>query len=258
MSYDIKRVPLDFDWPLNELWQGYVRPARLTLPECPDCGGTGLSRQAHAIYEAFYPEWRSGVRGGGWYNQLTQDEVEYLQSQDCLEVYDHGQRQWVRVPNLTAQEVNAAQTPANVFHPYYLGEIPRWLLSKRRAEQAGHRPVCLRCDENGTIEAYPGQRAAADTWQRTHPPEGPGWQLWETTSEGSPQSPVFSTAETLVDWMVQNKGLRHSAAQQIVADGGTVADVMVATVAGRQVALDGDRDADIIAGVREERRRNPR
>ena len=47
---------------------------------------------------------------------------------------------------------------------------------------------------------YPGQRAEAEAWEPTDPPTGDGWQLWETTSEGSPSSPVFATAEALADW----------------------------------------------------------
>lgn len=34
------------------------------------------------------------------------------------------------------------------------------------------------------------------------PPEGPGWQLWQGVSDG-PISPVFDTAEKLLDWMSQ-------------------------------------------------------
>lgn len=33
---------------------------------------------------------------------------------------------------------------------------------------------------------------------------GDGWQLWETTSEGSPQSPVFATADELAEWAAHN------------------------------------------------------
>jgi len=36
------------------------------------------------------------------------------------------------------------------------------------------------------------------------PPKGDGWQLWETTSEGSPVSPVFKTAEELAEWCAEN------------------------------------------------------
>lgn len=40
--------------------------------------------------------------------------------------------------------------------------------------------------------------------ERIDPPTGDGWQLWETTTEGSPTSPVFSTPEDLARWMASN------------------------------------------------------
>lgn len=39
---------------------------------------------------------------------------------------------------------------------------------------------------------------------RIDPPTGDGFQLWESTSEGSPISPVFVSAEGLALWMSQN------------------------------------------------------
>ncbi len=38
------------------------------------------------------------------------------------------------------------------------------------------------------------------------PPEGEGWQMWETVSDGSPISPVFKTPEALALWLVHNSG----------------------------------------------------
>lgn len=35
---------------------------------------------------------------------------------------------------------------------------------------------------------------------RTEPPDGEGWQLWQTVSDG-PISPVFETAAELIEWM---------------------------------------------------------
>jgi hypothetical protein len=35
-------------------------------------------------------------------------------------------------------------------------------------------------------------------------PKGNGYQLWETTSEGSPVSPVFETPEELARWLADN------------------------------------------------------
>lgn len=93
---DVKRVPLDFDWPINKVWDGYVTPDG-TEP-CDGCSGSGR-------YE------------------------------------DH---------------------------------------------------ECWECDGSGLQGRYVG------------PPEGPGWQLWETTSEGSPQSPVFETPAKLAAWCEDN------------------------------------------------------
>lgn len=36
------------------------------------------------------------------------------------------------------------------------------------------------------------------------PPKGDGYQLWETTSEGSPISPVFATLDELCSWCEDN------------------------------------------------------
>jgi len=43
-----------------------------------------------------------------------------------------------------------------------------------------------------------------DAWVGTDPPTGEGFQLWETTSEGSPVSPVFETDEALAEWCEAN------------------------------------------------------
>lgn len=39
-----------------------------------------------------------------------------------------------------------------------------------------------------------------EEWEKFEPPTGEGFQLWETTSEGSPDSPVFETIEALCNW----------------------------------------------------------
>lgn len=36
------------------------------------------------------------------------------------------------------------------------------------------------------------------------PPTGDGYQLWETTTEGSPDSPVFATLDELCAWCAEN------------------------------------------------------
>lgn len=42
------------------------------------------------------------------------------------------------------------------------------------------------------------------TWEEYEPPTGDGYQLWETTSEGSPISPVFNDLDNLYKWAAEN------------------------------------------------------
>lgn len=39
-----------------------------------------------------------------------------------------------------------------------------------------------------------------EEWLPQEPPEGPGWQLWQTVSD-APLSPVFATGDELIEWM---------------------------------------------------------
>lgn len=54
MGREIRRVPVDFDWPLNKVWSGFVMPDELRLPPCPDCDGQGWSPEARALSDRWY------------------------------------------------------------------------------------------------------------------------------------------------------------------------------------------------------------
>jgi len=43
-----------------------------------------------------------------------------------------------------------------------------------------------------------------DYEERQHPPAGDGWQIWETTTEGSPITPAFATPEECARWAADN------------------------------------------------------
>lgn len=68
---------------------------------------------------------------------------------------------------------------------------------------------CLTCKETGKVPwAGDSDRYCphCEGEKRAYPPpievpDGPGWQMWETTSEGSPISPVFETPEALAHWL---------------------------------------------------------
>jgi hypothetical protein len=72
----------------------------------------------------------------------------------------------------------------------------------------------------------PAVKEAYDAWKPTDPPEGPGWQLWETVSEGSPVSPVLPTREAFVEYLM-SQGSTRSAAEAFTKSGWTPSGVMM-------------------------------
>ncbi|WP_329126128.1 hypothetical protein [Streptomyces sp. NBC_01353] len=53
MGREVRRVPLDFDWPLNKVWDGYLMPDRFTETPCADCKN-GYSPHAQNLHDLWY------------------------------------------------------------------------------------------------------------------------------------------------------------------------------------------------------------
>lgn len=53
-------------------------------------------------------------------------------------------------------------------------------------------------------EFCPTCEGEGKAWAKVEIPTGPGYQLWETTSDGSPLSPAFKTPEELARWLADN------------------------------------------------------
>lgn len=62
-----------------------------------------------------------------------------------------------------------------------------------------HWDRCGDCDGRGIPVA---NQEACDAWEESDPPEGDGWQVWETVTEGSPITPVFATGDELIEHLV--------------------------------------------------------
>jgi hypothetical protein len=54
MGREIKRVALDFKWPIDKRWEGYLLPENLYPVSCPDCDGMGYSAEALVMYKQWY------------------------------------------------------------------------------------------------------------------------------------------------------------------------------------------------------------
>ncbi|MFD6400766.1 hypothetical protein [Nocardia sp. NPDC060249] len=53
MSREVRRVPVNFDWPLDKVWDGYLMPDRFDETPCPDCKN-GYSRHAEHLFNLWY------------------------------------------------------------------------------------------------------------------------------------------------------------------------------------------------------------
>lgn len=194
MGREVKRVPVDFDWPMSKVWQGFLRPDELDLPTCPDCGGRGDTMAAR------------------WLNSVL---YLVLMLDDDLDAQRRGRELH---PYLATLMNNPGGRPSADIHELAVGLAGRessffghdafdhWQAYAAVVKASGVPETwgrCATCDgdgETGTDE----QRAAHEAWTSTEPPTGDGYQLWETVSEGSPISPVFETAELLAEWMTGN------------------------------------------------------
>ncbi|GAA2107949.1 hypothetical protein [Streptomyces synnematoformans] len=200
MSREVRRVPLTFDWPLRQVWQGYLMPERLREDPCPDCerGYTAAAEWLHTVAGRLgmvaedIGEQRRGRPMHPWlaedgYPPLNRTHRVARPTEDILDL----------VAGLTGED---RERPT-----HWLGSTGGGRIAVKIVKAAGLDPevwgICPTCQGHGTVEKYPGQRAEADAWEWTEPPEGDGFQLWETVSEGSPISPVFPAPEGLASWM---------------------------------------------------------
>lgn len=193
MGREVRRVPLDFDWPIGEVWSGYLMPDRLREVDCPaddDC----VNGQ---------------TRAGAWVMQMANlclmvdDDLNAQARGQAMHPYlnDTGSYAYRVRPSEDIREFGtglAGRGGGGFGHD----SIDTWNATAALIRAAGLPETwgrCLRCDGHASVEAYPGQRVEAEAWEPTDPPEGEGWQLWSTTSEGEPMTPVFATPEALAE-----------------------------------------------------------
>lgn len=191
MGREIKRVPLDFDAPVGDTWAPLLMPERLHMPRCTDCSGTGATPA----------------------RQWVGDIADLLLMLDCdVTAQDRGRGLHPYLSDLMQRPRQRPSRDAIEFGTGLAGRAPSFMMhdgidSWRALEKviraAGLDPetwgMCAMCAATGVVEAYPGQRAEAESWEAPEIPQGDGWQLWQTVSEGGPVTPVFATADALVE-----------------------------------------------------------
>jgi hypothetical protein len=261
MGREVRRVPLTFDWPLNQPWEGFLMPDTLGGKKCTACDSSGYSPQAKHLYDQWYGHvpfnpaetgskpftaqhpavvafatrsvnrnvdfYTTGIYSifygaptvegaiereaarlaalwdNMWHHHVSQDDVDALLAagrlHEFVEYWDPEERKWK--PREPRPEVTAEQVNEWSIGGFGHDSINAGVVIRARCQREGLPETCEVCEGHGGIEDYPGQREEAENWEGTDPPEGDGWQLWETVSEGSPISPVFASAEELSAWM---------------------------------------------------------
>lgn len=247
MGREVKRLALDFDWPINETWEGYCMPEDIWAGKCGSCDGSGYNRETKFISDSWYTH-KHPHGGEGWSAHLEQIEVDELvkrgrlhdftrvwitnesptkpmTKETILDLLDIEEEHFItRVENDHIKEaddglyiiVSGWMPRSDGYHPTAeevnewsrkgLGHdsINHWICTEARAKAKGVWGTCPICEGTGELWRNDAHKAAYETWESTEPPAGEGWQLWETVSEGSPQSPVFETKEELSFWMQEN------------------------------------------------------
>lgn len=257
MGLEVKRVPLDFAWPIGEVWEGYLHDdIYAKCHPCASCGGIGLNTATRLLYES----WSS------WRYKLTQDEVDALAADGHLNHLSRALEAWwvngeavhYRLAKKYERKARVAGSAAkrraflgraeahrkwSLEHPaprvpvelvvdllragkgWAIGGSPFGssqilVCTKRRAKRLGVYGRCRACGGRGHVwESSAAKREAKrreKAWKPTEPPEGEGWQLWETVTEGSPASPVFAHKDDLARFVARSERCSLASALRFV------------------------------------------
>lgn len=185
MGRELKRVPLDFEWPLGRPWEGYVNPH---YEVCAECGGHGTTIACSRLYELInlLKLSASNARSGRCHPYLSDWPFDATRGKVC------GADMVDLVNGLTGED------------RIMFGDGSSFTIMEKIVAAAGLP------EDWGTCTACGGEGIAADkfeayeAWEPTEPPEGEGYQVWENVSEGSPISPVFATPEELARFMADD------------------------------------------------------
>lgn len=258
MSREVRRMALDFDWPLRIPFSGGDMPDDLQPTTCDVCSGKGLSAFGERLEDlwwgripfspedtgskphtpdtpgmmehcrdkimdsrAFYDPYhgskgeetvlREAVRlcalwNNMWQHHLSAEDVDALLADDrILEGLTHRYDRdgWIPLerPRPTVEEVNIWTLRLNGCGPL---SMSAGAIFREAAARAGEDARCGSCGGEGVLYRDDGHRSAYDAWTPAEPPAGPGYQVWETVSSGSPVSPVFLKPDDLAAWMTEN------------------------------------------------------
>lgn len=186
MGRELKRVALDFNHPVGDIWPGFLNEH---YKECPsdDCeAGATLDYRALELWVMMLLQLgessRSGRRLHPYFSSSPVDRV-----------------------GGKFHELTTALAGRQAQTPFGHDACDRWAATNKIIAAAGLPEDWGTCKACNGHSVHPDAYDAYAAWEKTEPPEGPGYQMWENVSEGSPISPVFETPEKLAEWLAENE-----------------------------------------------------
>ena len=251
MGRELKMVPLDFNWPHHKVWEGYINPLYKPCPEedktCFNGSTAGaqwldtFSRMFGIVAEDVSSGEEDIARG----RIVPHPYMAEMPTAPTYEVPRHKKAEFDKLPRHARTQAYyrflESRTPAErVIRPSAdfcqlvdgligdegVGHKNTFLRYKGISYKVGKKireaaglpedwgicPVCKGSAIDPTVQD------AYEAWESTEPPAGPGYQLWETVSEGSPISPVFSSREAFVEYLC-SEGFSKKAAENFSKEG---------------------------------------
>ena len=161
MGRELKRVPLDFQWPMNKPWSGFLNPHYAKSHNCPACCGNGATTASRRLGDLVSLLMLSGTDAlrGACHPYLCEAPLYSTQGKTC----------GADMAELTAGLAGRA--------PSFMGHdaCDKWTATKKIIAAAGlpeEWGTCLECNGNGTIWESPEAEQAAEDWTRSQPPTG--------------------------------------------------------------------------------------
>jgi hypothetical protein len=221
MGRELRRVPIDFSWPLKETWKGYLRPEYRKCSECE--GGQPYSvwwlNSILSLVSVLGEEvGRTGKDMHPYLSSLMNAPGHYIDPNGTHRPGDGPSLpsgRVFRVDPVTDDRISSlmngltkARGDRSEWYPNISSD--GYMLMRVLLEAAGMDEdsfyKCSACDGTGVD---PRDQEIVDAWdampsEDKDPPTGDGYQLWETTSEGSPISPAFESLDELCDYAAEH------------------------------------------------------
>lgn len=215
MGREVKRVKMDFNWPINKTWEGYLNP-HYKATKCQACNGEGTTASFKAV------DWLVRILMVGGEDSLKRPKDFNPKAQSLpTNIPTYPGSPYNRLyphPYLVEAGINDPGTELHELttglagrDPSFLGHdsCDHWSAMKKILKAAGMKKgwgSCPHCKGDGAIWANAEDKKKYNRWRSKEPPKGKGYQMWETVSEGSPISPVFATPDELATWLAKNEG----------------------------------------------------